>query len=71
MADTYHPGQLVRIRAHLRPDRGGYVDHVTKTQVVLRTGERFSLRTGRLYGTGVSTTRIEPWDMRKGAEEAA
>ena len=34
---TYAPGQLVRIRARLRADRAGYVDHVTKTQVVLRT----------------------------------
>ena len=68
---TYRPGQLVRIRARLRADRAGYVDHVTRTQVVLRTGERFSLRTGRLWGAGVSTTRLEPWDARKGAEEAA
>ena len=68
---TYRAGQLVRIRTRLRADRAGYVDHVTKTQVVLRTGERFSLRTGRLLGVGVSTTRIEPWDARKGAGEAA
>jgi len=68
---TYRPGQLVRIRARLRADRAGYVDHVTRTQVVLRTGERFSRKTGRLWGTGVSTTRIEPWDARKGAGEAA
>lgn len=68
---TYAPGQLVRIRARLRADRAGYVDHVTRTQVVLRTGERFSLKTGRLWGAGVSTTRLEPWDTRKGAEEAA
>lgn len=68
---TYHPGQLVRIRARLRADRAGIVDHVTRTQVVLRTGERFSLKTGRLWGAGVSTTQLEPWDTRKGAEEAA
>lgn len=68
---TYRPGQLVRIRARLRADRASVVSHVTRTQVVLRTGERFSLKTGRLLGVGVSTTRIEPWDTRKGAEGAA
>jgi len=32
---TYAPGQLVRIRARLRADRAGYVDHVTRTQAIL------------------------------------
>lgn len=63
MAD-YHPGQLVRIRYHLRPDTGGVVHHVTKTLVVLRDGRRFSLRTGRMYGAGVSMTRMEPWTRK-------
>lgn len=58
---TYHPGQLVRIIAHLRAPSAGVVHHVTRTQVVLRDGRRFLLRTGRLYGAGVSTTRLEPW----------
>ena len=66
---TYRPGQLVRIRARLRADRAGYVDHVTRTQVVLRTGERFSRKTGRLWGAGVSTTRLEPWDTRQPLEQ--
>lgn len=46
------------------------IDHVTRTQVVLRTGERFLRRTGRLYGAGVTTTRIEPWDTKATRESA-
>ena len=58
---TWRIGQLVRVLHHPRGLLGRTVLRLTRTQVVLNDGTRWSRKTGIMYGVGPTATRIEPW----------
>jgi hypothetical protein len=61
-------GDRVLVKSPVRPNRAGYVAHVTKARVILTDGTRWHRNSGRLVGSSnlplADDDHIVSWPMK-------